>query len=128
MCAFNRTVSKVTQFLENEAKDHPNVTGALNLEDFVASLRPGPRKVMLMVMAGKPVDEFIRLLVPLLSPGDIIIDGGNSHFADTNRRCAELEAKGMHFVGCGVSGGEEGARHGPSLMPGGSIQAWYIHR
>lgn len=79
---------------------------------------------MLMVMAGKPVDEFIQHLLPLLSPGDIIIDGGNSHFADTDRRCKELEARGLRFVGCGVSGGEEGARYGPSLMPGGSADAW----
>lgn len=79
---------------------------------------------MLMVMAGKAVDEFIQHLLPLLSPGDIIIDGGNSHFADTDRRCKELEAHGLRFVGCGVSGGEEGARYGPSLMPGGSADAW----
>ncbi len=79
---------------------------------------------MLMVQAGKAVDDFIAQLVPHLAPGDIIIDGGNSHFVDTNRRCAELEAKGFLYVGCGVSGGEEGARHGPSLMPGGSEAAW----
>lgn len=85
VCAFNRTTSKVSAFLEGAAKGHGNVMGAQNLEEFVSSLKPGPRRVMLMVMAGKPVDEFIAQLVPLLSPGDIIIDGGNSHFADTNR-------------------------------------------
>jgi 6-phosphogluconate dehydrogenase len=79
---------------------------------------------MLMVMAGQPVDDFIQLLLPHLDSGDIIIDGGNSHFMDTTRRCKELEAKGLHFVGCGVSGGEEGARYGPSMMPGGSREAW----
>lgn len=125
VCAYNRTTSKVTRFLENEAKSSPNVIGAQSLEEFVSSLKPGPRRIMLMVMAGKPVDEFIQLLLPLLSPGDIIIDGGNSHFADTDRRCKELEARGLRFVGCGVSGGEEGARYGPSLMPGGSSDAWY---
>lgn len=78
-----------------------------------------------MVMAGQPVDDFIQLLLPHLDSGDIIIDGGNSHFMDTARRCKELEAKGLHFVGCGVSGGEEGARYGPSMMPGGSQEAWY---
>jgi 6-phosphogluconate dehydrogenase len=84
-----------------------------------------PRKVMLMVKAGPPVDEFMSQILPHLEKGDIIIDGGNSHFPDTIRRCKELEAQGLHFVGCGVSGGEEGARYGPSLMPGGSPQAWY---
>lgn len=111
--------------MENEAKGHPNVIGANSLEEFVNSLKPGPRRVMLMVKAGAAVDEFINHLSPLLSPGDIIIDGGNSHFDDTNRRCAELESKGLCFVGCGVSGGEEGARYGPSLMPGGTASAWY---
>lgn len=123
MCVYNRTVSKVDRFLENEAKSNPNVIGSHSVEEFCASLS-SPRKIMLMVMAGKPVDEFIHLLLPHLSPGDIIIDGGNSHFVDTNRRCQELEAKGINFVGCGVSGGEEGARYGPSLMPGGSPSAW----
>lgn len=118
-------MSKVGHFLENEAKGNSNVIGANSLEDFVAALKPSPRRVMLMVKAGAAVDEFIKHLAPLLSPGDIIIDGGNSHFADTNRRCAELEAKGLSFVGCGVSGGEEGARYGPSLMPGGTASAWY---
>jgi len=124
VCAFNRTVSKVGHFLENEAKNNKNVIGASSLEDLVASLKPEPRRIMLMVKAGSAIDGFIAQLVPLLSPGDIIIDGGNSHFDDTNRRCAELEAKGMSFVGCGVSGGEEGARFGPSIMPGGTLSAW----
>ena len=89
----------------------------------VASLKK-PRRVMMLVKAGKPVDEFIELLIPLLEPGDIIIDGGNSYFEDTVRRYEELKKKGILFVGSGVSGGEEGARHGPSLMPGGAPEAW----
>src|SRR6185503_5945725 len=83
-----------------------------------------PRRVMLMVKAGKPVDEFIEHLLPLLEPGDIIIDGGNSLFEDTARRVKYVESKGLLFIGTGVSGGEEGARHGPSIMPGGSVKAW----
>lgn len=122
VCAFNRTVSKVDHFLANEAKG-TKVIGAHSLEEMVQQLKR-PRKVMLMVMAGAPVDSFIEQLVPLLQQGDIIIDGGNSHFPDTVRRCKQLEAKGILFVGCGVSGGEEGARYGPSLMPGGSPGAW----
>src|SRR5438445_4620572 len=88
------------------------------------SLLKQPRRVMLMVKAGKPVDEFIEQLLPHLEPGDIIIDGGNSLFEDTNRRVQHLETKGLLYVGTGVSGGEEGARHGPSIMPGGSPAAW----
>jgi 6-phosphogluconate dehydrogenase len=122
VCAFNRTVSKVDDFLANEAKG-TNVIGAHSLEEMVSLLKR-PRRVMLLVKAGKPVDEFIDLLIPLLEPGDIIIDGGNSYFEDTVRRYDELKAKGILFVGSGVSGGEEGARHGPSLMPGGAPEAW----
>ena len=122
VCAYNRTVKKVDEFLANEAKG-TRVIGAHSLEEMVASLKK-PRRVMLLVKAGKPVDEFIELLIPLLEPGDIIIDGGNSYFEDTVRRFDELKKKGILYVGSGVSGGEEGARHGPSLMPGGAPEAW----
>src|SRR5712675_1565945 len=120
--AFNRTVSKVDEFLAKEAKG-TNVRGAHSIEEMVGSLKK-PRRVMLMVKAGKPVDEFIEQILPYLEPGDIIIDGGNSLFEDTNRRTKCLESKGFLFIGTGVSGGEEGARHGPSIMPGGSPAAW----
>ncbi|KAJ6445798.1 transcription initiation factor iif [Purpureocillium lavendulum] len=122
ICAFNRTVSKVDRFLENEAKG-TSVVGAHTVEEFVSKLK-SPRRVMLLVQAGAAVDDWIAKLVPLLSKGDIIIDGGNSHFPDSNRRTQELQAKGIRFVGSGVSGGEEGARYGPSLMPGGNEEAW----
>jgi len=120
--AFNRTVSKVHDFLANEAKG-TNIIGATSMEDMVCKLKK-PRRVMLLVKAGPAVDAFIDKLVPLLEAGDIIIDGGNSEYTDTNRRCKGLNEKGMHFVGCGVSGGEEGARYGPSMMPGGATEAW----
>ncbi|KAJ1546357.1 6-phosphogluconate dehydrogenase, decarboxylating [Cladochytrium tenue] len=123
VCAYNRTVEKVDQFLANEAKG-TNIIGARSIEELCASLKT-PRKVMMLVKAGKAVDDFIELLLPHLAPGDIIIDGGNSHFPDTIRRVKYLESKGFLFVGTGVSGGEEGARYGPSLMPGGSPAAWY---
>ncbi|XP_055689037.1 6-phosphogluconate dehydrogenase, decarboxylating [Lutzomyia longipalpis] len=122
VCAFNRTVDKVQNFLSNEAKG-TKVIGATSLQDMVNKLKK-PRKVMLLVKAGSAVDDFIRQLVPLLSPGDLIIDGGNSEYQDTTRRCEELEKQGILYVGSGVSGGEEGARHGPSLMPGGHEKAW----
>jgi 6-phosphogluconate dehydrogenase len=120
--AFNRTTAKVDEFTSNEAKG-TNVVGAHSLAEAVALLKP-PRRVLLMVKAGAAVDDFIGQLVPHLVPGDIVLDGGNSHFLDTARRCRELEAKGLLFVGAGVSGGEEGARHGPSIMPGGHAAAW----
>ena len=120
--AFNRTVAKVDEFIANEAKG-TNVVGARSLAEACAMLKR-PRRVLLMVKAGAAVDEFIAQLLPHLEPGDIILDGGNSHFEDTARRCRELEAKGMLFIGTGVSGGEEGARHGPSIMPGGHSAAW----
>ena len=120
--AFNRTISKVDEFLAKEAKG-TNVIGAHSIEEMVSLLKR-PRRVMLMVKAGKPVDEFIDHLLPLLEPGDIIIDGGNSLFEDTNRRAKYVESKGLLYIGTGVSGGEEGARHGPSIMPGGSPAAW----
>src|SRR5580765_5854419 len=120
--AFNRTVSKVDDFLNKEAKG-TKVIGAHSIEEMVALLKK-PRRVMLMVKAGKPVDEFVESILPHLEPGDIIIDGGNSLFEDTIRRTKYVESKGMLYVGTGVSGGEDGARHGPSIMPGGSPAAW----
>src|SRR5208283_4027013 len=121
--AFNRTVSKVDEFLNGAAKGHANVLGAHSLEE-MAGLLKRPRKVMLMVKAGQAVDDFIELLLPHLEPGDLIIDGGNSHFPDTIRRAKYVEGKGLLYIGTGVSGGEEGARNGPSIMPGGSSKAW----
>jgi 6-phosphogluconate dehydrogenase len=120
--AYNRTVEKVEQFLANEAKG-TKVIGASSIEDMVSKLKR-PRRVMMLVKAGKPVDEFIDQLIPHLAPGDIIIDGGNSLFDDTNRRAKYVESKGLLYIGTGVSGGEEGARRGPSIMPGGSPTAW----
>src|SRR6058998_3683126 len=120
--AFNRTLAKVDEFVAKEAKG-TNVIGAHSIEEMVGLLKK-PRRVMLMVKAGKPVDEFIEQLLPLLEPGDILIDGGNSLFEDTNRRAKYVESKGLLYIGTGVSGGEEGARHGPSIMPGGSPAAW----
>src|SRR3989440_4013446 len=120
--AFNRTVSKVDEFLGKEAKG-TNVIGAHSLDEMVGALKR-PRRVMMLVKAGPPVDEFIEHLIPLLEPGDIIIDGGNSLFEDTIRRAQYVESKGLLYIGTGVSGGEEGARHGPSIMPGGSPAAW----
>lgn len=119
---YNRTTEKVTGFLEGRAKGR-NIQGAYSLEELVSQLER-PRKVMLMVKAGAPVDEFIEKLLQLLEKGDIIIDGGNSHFPDTIRRTAYVEGKGMLYIGTGVSGGEEGALKGPSMMPGGSPGAW----
>jgi 6-phosphogluconate dehydrogenase len=120
--AYNRTTSKVDDFLSNEAKG-TKVLGAKSIEDLVSKLKR-PRRVMLLVKAGQAVDDFIEQLLPHLEAGDIIIDGGNSLFEDTRRRVEYVEARGLHFVGSGVSGGEEGARFGPSLMPGGSPAAW----
>ncbi|KAJ3483407.1 hypothetical protein NLI96_g6330 [Meripilus lineatus] len=120
--AYNRTTSKVDHFLANEAKG-TNIQGAHSIEELVAKLKK-PRKIILLVKAGSAVDSFIQQLEPHLDQGDIIIDGGNSHYPDSIRRTQELEAKGLLFVGSGVSGGEEGARYGPSLMPGGSPAAW----
>ena len=120
--AFNRTVEKVDHFMANEAKG-TKIIGAHSLAEMVSLLKK-PRRVMMLVKAGKAVDEFIEHLLPLLEPGDIIIDGGNSLFDDTNRRVKYCESKGLLYVGTGVSGGEEGARHGPSIMPGGSPAAW----
>jgi 6-phosphogluconate dehydrogenase len=121
--AYNRTTSKVDEFLQQAAKGRTTILGAHSIEEMIKLLKR-PRKIMLMVKAGAPVDEFIETLLPHLEPGDLIIDGGNSHFPDTIRRTKYLESKGLLFVGTGVSGGEEGARFGPSMMPGGSIAAW----
>jgi 6-phosphogluconate dehydrogenase len=138
--AFNRTVSKVDHFLANEAKGKQarcsyergrlltktagkSIEGAHSIEEFVSKLKK-PRRIMMLVMAGKPVDDFIETLLPHVEKGDIIIDGGNSHYPDTTRRTKYLKEKGIRFVGTGVSGGEEGARYGPSLMPGGNEEAW----
>jgi 6-phosphogluconate dehydrogenase len=120
--AYNRTTSKVDDFLANEAKG-TRVQGAHSIEEMVARLKK-PRRVMMLVKAGRAVDEFIDQLIPHLEPGDIIIDGGNSLFEDTNRRQRHVESKGLLYIGTGVSGGEEGARRGPSIMPGGSPAAW----
>lgn len=119
---YNRTTAKVTNFVEGRAKGK-NIVGTYSLEELVASLEK-PRKVMMMIKAGSAVDAMIEQLIPLLEEGDIIIDGGNSHFPDTARRTAYVESKGLLYVGTGVSGGEEGALNGPSLMPGGSAAAW----
>jgi len=122
VAVFNRTVSKVDRFLENRAKSK-NIKGCYSIEELVSSLKK-PRKIMLLVKAGQPVDSFIDKLIPYLEKGDIIIDGGNSHFPDTIRRTKYVEDKGLLYIGTGVSGGEEGALNGPSLMPGGSLKAW----
>ena len=119
---FNRTVEKVDKFINGRGAGK-NFYGAHSLEDLVQSLA-SPRKVFLMVKAGQAVDDFIEKLIPLLEPGDIIIDGGNTHFPDTARRTAYVESKGLLYIGTGVSGGEEGALKGPSMMPGGSPAAW----
>ncbi len=121
--AYNRTTSKVDDFLNDAAKGRKTIIGAHSVEEMIGHLKR-PRKVMLMVKAGQAVDDFIEHLLPHLEPGDLIIDGGNSHFPDTIRRTKYLESKGLLYVGTGVSGGEEGARFGPSMMPGGSNAAW----
>jgi 6-phosphogluconate dehydrogenase len=122
VAVFNRTTSKVDAFLEGRAKGK-NIVGCHSIEELVANLAP-PRKVFLLVKAGAAVDAFIDSIIPQLEPGDIIIDGGNSHFPDTIRRTAYVESKGLLYIGTGVSGGEEGALKGPSIMPGGSVAAW----
>ncbi len=119
---FNRSISKVDAFLAGAASGS-NVSGYHSLESLIASLK-SPRRVMLMVKAGEVVDHFIQQLIPLLDKGDIIIDGGNSLYTDTVRRSKSLAQQGILYIGSGVSGGEEGARHGPSIMPGGNPQAW----
>ena len=122
VAVFNRTVTKVDDFIQHEAAG-TEVVGTHSIEELVQALKT-PRRVMLMVKAGDTVDHQIDLLLPHLETGDIIIDGGNSLFTDSNRRTAHLAEQGILFVGSGVSGGEEGARHGPSIMPGGNPAAW----
>ncbi|MGD9252963.1 MAG: decarboxylating NADP(+)-dependent phosphogluconate dehydrogenase [Holophagae bacterium] len=122
VAVFNRTVSAVDDLLDEES-GKGGLIGARSVEGLVAGLRR-PRKVMLMVPAGQPVDDLIQQLVPLLEPGDVLIDGGNSDYRETIRRAALVEANGLLYVGAGVSGGEDGARNGPSIMPGGSPAAW----
>ncbi|MBO5432664.1 MAG: decarboxylating NADP(+)-dependent phosphogluconate dehydrogenase [Clostridia bacterium] len=119
---YNRTVLKVDTFINSKAKGK-NIFGAHSLEELVHSLE-SPRKIMLMIKAGEAVDKTIEEIIPFLSPGDIIIDGGNSHYEDTERRTLYVESKGLFYIGTGVSGGEEGALKGPSMMPGGSHEAW----
>lgn len=122
VAVYNRTISKTKAFLEREGAGR-KISGAGDIPELVSRLKR-PRRVMMLVKAGKPVDEFIERLLPHLEAGDIIIDGGNSLYQDSIRRAKDLEAKGLGFIGTGVSGGEEGARHGPSIMPGGSKSAW----
>ena len=126
VAVFNRTTDKVKTFTESRAKGK-SIIGCYDLPSLVACL-DRPRRVMLMVKAGEPVDALIESLLPLLSPGDVIIDGGNAHFPDTIRRTKYVESKGLLYVGTGVSGGEEGALNGPSMMPGGSKDAWPLVR
>ncbi|CAK9300279.1 unnamed protein product [Gordionus sp. m RMFG-2023] len=122
VCVFNRTVQKVDRFLNNEAKG-TNVIGSHSIEEFLSKLKT-PKIAWIMVKAGSAVDDFINILAPAMHKGDIIIDGGNSEYDDTTRRVQALKEKGILYVGMGVSGGEDGARYGPSLMPGGNPDAW----
>ncbi len=122
VAVYNRTTAKVDAFISGRGKGK-NIIGTYSVEEFVNSLKR-PRKVMLMVKAGAPVDAFIEEIIPYLEQGDIIIDGGNSHYPDTIRRTKYVESKGLLYIGTGVSGGEEGALNGPSIMPGGSPEAW----
>lgn len=123
ICVYNRTDSKTRQFIEEVPDNIKSLSAAYSLHELVASLKH-PRKIIAMVKAGEAVDELLDMLVPLLDEGDIIIDGGNSFFKDTIRRTHKLEQMNIHFMGVGISGGEEGALNGPSIMPGGSFKAW----
>jgi 6-phosphogluconate dehydrogenase len=123
VAVYNRSAEKTIAFMEGPAQGQEKILPTYNLKDFSESLS-SPKKVFLMVKAGEVVDQFIESLLPYLEKGDVIIDGGNSHFPDSNRRTAELDKKGILFIGSGVSGGEEGARRGPSIMPGGNKAAW----
>ncbi|MDR2389576.1 MAG: decarboxylating NADP(+)-dependent phosphogluconate dehydrogenase [Tannerellaceae bacterium] len=122
VAVFNRTVSKVDQFINGRGRGK-RLIGAHTVAELCASLKR-PRKVMLLVKAGRAVDDFIEQILPHLQPGDVIIDGGNTHYPDTIRRTALVEGRGLYYIGTGVSGGEEGALNGPSMMPGGSVEAW----
>ena len=124
VAVFNRTWEVTEKFAAERAKGK-NIQPTRTVEDLLGALKK-PRKVMMMIKAGKPVDMVIGEVAPLLEKGDVLIDGGNSLFTDTQRRCKDLEGKGIHYVGMGVSGGEEGALKGPSLMPGGSRDSWEI--
>jgi 6-phosphogluconate dehydrogenase len=124
VAVFNRTTSKTDEFIKTRCQGK-NIVGTKTIEEFVGSLET-PRRIMLMVQAGAAVDDVINQLLPLLSPGDVIIDGGNSFFQDTIRRCKAVESKGLLYIGTGVSGGEEGALKGPSMMPGGSQKAYKL--
>ena len=123
---YNRTPEHTTQFLQGAASA-TSIVGAATTAELVAAVAP-PRRIVVMVKAGAPVDSVLQELAPLLEDGDVVIDGGNSHYTDTIRRVGEAEARGLLFVGAGISGGEEGARHGPSIMPGGSPAAWPVVR
>ncbi len=122
VAVYNRTTDKVRSFVEGRAAGK-NIIGCYSIDELVANLEK-PRKVFMMVKAGQAVDSLIDQLIPYLEEGDILIDGGNSHFPDSIRRTQYVESKGLLYVGCGVSGGEEGALNGPSMMPGGSVAAW----
>ena len=122
VAVFNRTTEVTDKFMEERGKGK-NIQATKTIEELFGALKK-PRKLMMMIKAGKPVDQVIGELLPFLEKGDVVIDGGNSLFTDTQRRCKDLEGRGVHYVGCGVSGGEEGALKGPSLMPGGSRQSW----
>jgi 6-phosphogluconate dehydrogenase len=121
--SFLDNLKYLTYFFDSFTHIGTKIIGANSIEDLASKLKK-PRKIMLLVKAGSAVDDFIEQIIPHLEKGDIIIDGGNSHFPDTIRRTEYLEKKGFLFIGCGVSGGEDGARYGPSLMPGGSKAAW----
>jgi len=121
VAVYNRSREKTDSLLD-EAK-HENIIGTYSLEELVNSLEK-PRKIILMVKAGKAVDDMIEQLIPLISPGDLLVDGGNSNYLDTMERAARLEEKNIHYLGSGISGGEEGARRGPAIMPGGSKEAY----
>ena len=127
VAVYNRTHAVTEQFLSGPAKGRTDIVGARSLEELVASLAK-PRKVMLLIKAGSPVDEMLDRLLPLLEDGDVVIDGGNSYYEDTVRRAKSSGSRGILYVGMGVSGGEEGARNGPSLMPGGESAAWPLVR
>jgi len=126
VACWNRTQSVTEEFVDRRVESR-SISGMQSVEELVASLA-SPRKVMLMVKAGKAVDAVIDSLLPLLDKGDVIIDGGNTHFPDSNRRAERIAETGVLYVGTGVSGGEEGARNGPSLMPGGHAEAWPLIR
>jgi len=124
VAVYNRTLQKVKDFAKGLTKGK-NIILTYQVKDFIDELAR-PRKVMIMVKAGKPVDMVIEQVVPFLEKGDVIIDGGNSHYSDTIRRCKEIEEKGLFYIGAGISGGEEGALKGPSIMPGGSKEAYTL--